>query len=51
LFPGEDSEVESSNFSVLSSDEEDDAGRYADVEPNDEDLEQAVGSTSMNRRN
>jgi hypothetical protein len=51
LFPGEDSEVESSNFSALSSDEEDDAGRYTDAEPNDKDLDQAVGSTSMNRRN
>jgi hypothetical protein len=39
LFPGEDSEVKSSNFSALSSDEEDDAGRYAGAEPNDEDLE------------
>ena len=39
LFPEEDSEVESSNFSVLSSDKEDNAGRYGNIEPNDKDLE------------
>jgi hypothetical protein len=36
LFPGEDSEVELSNFSALSDEKEDDTWQYDDAETDDE---------------